>query len=59
MLAAAMFGLADALEPERVRPQVAEEAPEGHADDEPVTFLYVPGDPDASRIIVRPWLLGR
>lgn len=57
MLAAAMLGLADVLEPDKLEPHVAEEAPDPSGDDEPVTFLFVPGDPDASRIIVRPWLL--
>ena len=57
MLAAGMFGLADALQPEKTRPTTVEYAPDPSGDDQPVTFLFVPGDPRASQIIVRPWLL--
>lgn len=57
MLAAGMFGLADALEPEKVRPATVEYVPDEAHDDQAVTYLHVPGDPRASQIIVRPWLL--
>ena len=58
ILAAGLLGLADAIEGRDDRREVVEHAPEHDAADEPVTFLFVPGDPQASRIIVRPWLLG-
>jgi hypothetical protein len=57
MLAAGLFGLADALEPEKVRPATIEHVPDVAADDQAVTYLHVPGDPRASQIILRPWLL--
>ena len=57
LLAAGLLGLADALEGRDDHHEVVEEAPEQDLGDEPVTFLFVPGDPEASRIIVRPWLL--
>lgn len=56
--ASALLGAGEALEPERVRPDVAEYVPATPEGDQPVTFLFVPGDPQASRIIVRPWLFG-
>jgi hypothetical protein len=60
MLAAAMFGLGDVLEPDKARQHVIEFVPDAlPADDQPVTYLHVPGAPRASRIVVRPWLLDR
>lgn len=58
LLAAGLLGLADALEGRDDHHEVVEEAPEPAVADEAVTFRFVPGDPRASRIIVRPWLLG-
>jgi hypothetical protein len=58
ILAAALFGVADALEPDKVREEIVEERPEAAGGPEQaVTFLYVPGDPQASRLVIRPWLL--
>jgi hypothetical protein len=60
MLAGSMAGLGEVLEPERARQHVIEFAPDKPDEhDQLVTFHYVPGDPKASRIVVRPWLLER
>jgi hypothetical protein len=53
---ALVSGVREAFEPAQPEPVVQ------HADDpgdalEPVTVLFVPGDPDATVAIVRPWLL--
>ncbi|MEQ8716984.1 MAG: hypothetical protein RIE08_05180 [Acidimicrobiales bacterium] len=53
---ALVSGVREAFEPAESEPVVE------HADDpgdalEPVTVLFVPGDPDATVAIVRPWLL--
>jgi len=59
MLAAALFGLADALEAEPAKPDVVEYAPDDAGTGvRAATFVFVPGSPEASRIIVRTWLLG-
>lgn len=59
MLAAALFGLADALRVEPPKPDVVEYAPDDAAPGErAATFVFVPGFPEACRIEVRPWLLG-
>lgn len=60
MLAGAMTGLADVFEPERARAHQIEFAPDGVDEDEQlVTFHLVAGEPRLSRLVVRPWLLGR
>jgi hypothetical protein len=60
MLAGAMMGVAEVFEPERDRSHQIEFAPDGLDEAEQlVTFEMVPGAPRASRLIVRPWLLGR
>lgn len=57
MLAAAMSGLGEVLEPEKQRPAMVEFDPgHDHFSDRPVQFVFVPGNPKASRIILRPWL---
>lgn len=57
MLAAAMSGVGEVLEPERRRAAMVEFDP-GHDRfaDRPVQFVLVPGAPKASRILLRPWL---
>ena len=58
--AGSFMGLAEVFEPERARQHIIEFVPD--APDESgqlVTFHHVPGDPRASRIVVRPWLAGR
>jgi hypothetical protein len=60
MLAGAMLGVGEVLEPERARQHIIEFVPDQLDEDEQlVTFHYVPGDPQASRIVIRPWLLER
>jgi hypothetical protein len=60
VLAGAMLGVAEVLEPERARHQIIDYAPDlPDEDTQLVTFHMVPGDPRASRLVVRPWLLGR
>ncbi|MBI2704708.1 MAG: hypothetical protein HYX32_05380 [Actinobacteria bacterium] len=57
MLAAAMSGLGEVLEPEKNRPAMVEFDPgHDHFSDRPVEFVLVPGCPKASRILLRPWL---
>ena len=52
-----VLGLQEVFDPRNEREEVVELRPEGDAsDDRWVTFLYVPGAPRASRILVRPWL---
>ena len=57
MLAAGLMGLADVLEGRDHHHEVIEQVRHDETD-EPVTFHHVPGDPQASQIIIRPWLLG-
>jgi len=60
MGARSMLGLAEVIEPEKAKQTVIEFAPDRLDEDEQlVTFLFVPGDPAASRLIIRPWLLRR
>jgi hypothetical protein len=60
MLAGAMFGVGDVLEPERARHHIIDYAPERlDENDQLVTFHMVAGDPRASRLVIRPWLLDR
>jgi hypothetical protein len=60
MLAGAMFGLGDALEPERARQHIIDYVPdEVDESQQLVTFHYVAGQPRASRLVLRPWLLER
>jgi hypothetical protein len=60
MGAQSMLGLAEVIEPEKAKRTVIEFAPDRVPEDEqPVTFHFVPGDPQASRLVIRPWLLGR
>jgi hypothetical protein len=55
--ARSMLGLADAIETEKSKPTIIEFAPDRLAEDEQlVTFVFVAGDPKASRLIIRPWL---
>lgn len=54
---ALVSGVRDVFEPDEPDP-VVERADDARDPLEPVTLLFVPGDPDASVAIVRPWLLG-
>jgi hypothetical protein len=57
MLAGAMLGLGDVLEPEKRKDAVIEPELLGEpAIDQPVQFIMVPGLPKASVVILRPWL---
>jgi hypothetical protein len=57
MLAGAMIGLGDVLEPEKRKDAVIEPELLGEpAVDQPVQFIMVPGLPRASVVILRPWL---
>jgi hypothetical protein len=60
LMAGMMTGVADALDPDRLQPEMVEFSPD-LPDPETmlVQFVYVHGDPQASRLIVRPWLLRR
>ncbi|MGQ0617964.1 MAG: hypothetical protein ACT4PW_13405 [Acidimicrobiia bacterium] len=59
-LGAAMLGVRDMLEAPRREPVVEEVDLYARGPGRPraVTFFYVPGAPRASRVLVRPWLLG-
>ncbi len=60
VLAGVMLGMGDALEAERPKQSVIEFAPdEADPDEQLVTFHMVKGDPRASRLVIRPWLLDR
>ena len=60
MLAGAMFGVAEVLEPERARSHQIEFAPDSLAErEQPVTFHLVAGSPHESRLVIRPWLMDR
>jgi len=60
MLAGAMMGLGEVVEPEKAKTAVIEFAPDRLEENEqPVTFVMVPGNPRASRLIIRPWLRHR
>jgi len=58
IVAAAMVGVQEVLEPERRDPIIEEIDLDGLAGDRaPVEYHHVPGAPAASWAIVRPWLL--
>jgi hypothetical protein len=60
MLAGAMIGLGDVLEPEKRKDAIIEPELLGEpAIDQPVQFIMVPGLPKASVVILRPWLRTR
>jgi hypothetical protein len=60
MLAGAMFGVADVLEPDRARQHIIDYVPDDVDESQQlVTFHLVTGDPRASRLVLRPWLLDR
>jgi hypothetical protein len=60
VMTGAMVGVAEVLEPERARQHIIEYVPDRVDESgQPVTYHHVPGDPRASRIVVRPWLFGR
>jgi hypothetical protein len=54
----AMLGVAEVFEPDRAKQTIIEFAPDGVDENQQlVTVVYVPGEPRASRLIIRPWLL--
>jgi hypothetical protein len=60
MLAGAMFGVAEVLEPEKARQHQIEFAPEQNDESgQLVTFQMVTGSPRQSRLVIRPWLRRR
>ena len=60
LMAGVMSGVAEVLDPDRLQPEMVEFTPD-RPDPEtmPVQFVYVPGDPAGSRLIIRPWLFRR
>lgn len=60
LMAGVMTGVAEVLDPDRLQPEMVEFTPD-RPDPEtmPVQFVYVAGDPAASRLIIRPWLFRR
>jgi hypothetical protein len=60
LMAGVMSGVAEVLDPDRLQPEMVEFTPD-RPDPEsmPVQFVYVAGDPAASRLIIRPWLFRR
>jgi hypothetical protein len=57
MGARSMLGVGEVIEPAKAKPTVIEFAPDRLNEAEQlVTFVLVPGDPQASRLIIRPWL---
>lgn len=60
LMAGMMTGVAEVLDPDRLQPEMVEFSPDlPDPETMPVQFVYVHGDPAASRLIVRPWLFGR
>jgi hypothetical protein len=60
LMAGMMTGVAEVLDPDRLQPEMVEFSPDvPDPETMPVQFVYVHGDPKASRLIVRPWLLAR
>ena len=60
MVAGSMMGLGDVLEPEKARQHMIEFTPDMPDENtQRVTFHLVPGNPRASRIVVRPWIRER
>lgn len=56
-LAGMMVGVGEALAPDRLQPEMVEFSPDIPDPSQlPVQFIHVPGDPQASRLIIRPWL---
>lgn len=56
LLVGLALGLRDAFDDDRGDPVVEPDPGGGPEEGRWVTFVYVPGAPAASRIIVRPWL---
>jgi hypothetical protein len=60
VLAGMMLGVGEVFEPEKAKATQIEFAPDpADEDSQLVTFHYVKGDPRASRLVIRPWLLER
>ncbi len=56
-LAGMMTGVGEVLDPDRLQPEMVEFSPDTPDPSLlPVQFIHVPGDPRASRLIIRPWL---
>jgi len=57
VVASLVLGAREALDPEAAHEAVVELDPVAERGRlGPVTFVYVPGNPRASRILLRPWL---
>ena len=56
-MSAIALGLQEALEPKDDEAPIVIEADGDPFDDDPVTAFLVPGMPEASWVVVRPWLL--
>lgn len=57
LMAGMMTGVAEVLDPDRLQPELVEFTPDQPDPATlPVQFVHVPGDPSASRLIIRPWL---
>ena len=60
VLSAVALGLQEALEPkDEEKPLVIEADGEPLDEDDPVSAFLVPGMPEASWVVVRPWLLNK
>ena len=60
VLAGMMLGVGEVFEPEKAKATQIEFAPDAMDEDSQlVTFHLVKGDPKASRLVIRPWLLDR
>jgi hypothetical protein len=59
VLSAVALGLQEALEPKDEKPALVIEADGEPTDDEPISAYLVPGMPEASWVVVRPWLLNK
>ena len=57
VLSAIALGLQEALEPKEDNPPLIIEADGEPEDDEPISAYLVPGMPEASWVVIRPWLL--
>lgn len=59
VLSAVALGLQEALEPKEEKPLVIEADGEPVDEDDAVNAFLVPGMPEASWVVVRPWLLSK
>lgn len=59
VLSAVALGLQEALAPKEEKPLVIEAGGESLDEDDGVSAFLVPGMPEASWVVVRPWLLNK